>query len=298
VLGYRAMTGTKKNIEIVPATRVDEVLAKIPKFTMGYVAAIAFGAEGGPPRNVATVTAVQIAGGRFLVTARHVVDCPAAAELPWRLLVPVRDPAGRVPHRVWAAPQLVGISSGDVAWKSDVNDVAIIRAPSGLPLDFFDGEISARMTTKVRETWDDAAEQGAYRPFVTSGFPSFARTVGDHRADYGLLSLAGSIVHATRPSESRSPIINLNIGCRKMRPEWSSMPEAALFVRQLESAPEPLAGLSGAPIVLVTESAFHLVGIFVEGTRDLDAGRAVPWDAVQGEFLESLSIGTTRQIPR
>jgi hypothetical protein len=293
------MTGTKKNVEIVPATRVDEVLAPIPKFTMGYVAAIAFGAEGAPPRNVATVTAVQIAAGRFLVTARHVIDdCPAAAELPWRLLVPVRDRVGRVPHRVCAAPHLVGISRGDVVWKSDVNDVAIIRAPSGLPLDFFDGEVAARKATKVRETWDDAAEQGAYRPFVTSGFPSFARTVGDHRADYGLLSLAGSIVHATKPSESRAPIMNLNIDCRKMRPEWSSMPEAALFVQQLAGAPEPLAGLSGAPIVLVTESAFHVVGIFVEGNRELDAGRAVPWDAVHGEFLEPLSISTTIQIPR
>ena len=65
---------------------------------------------------------------------------------------------------------------------------------------------------------------------------------------------------------------------------------AAVFARQLDHSEVPLGGLSGAPVVVVTESAFHLVGIFIEGNQNLETGRAVPWDAVYSEYLDSLAL--------
>lgn len=280
----------KKTVPIVPSSRVDELLARIPQFTMRYVAAIAFGPEDGRPRNVATVTAVEMAGARFLVTARHVVDCDAATREPWKLLVPVRDQAGRVPHRMWAKPEFVPLKPSDVIWRSDANDVAVMRSPPRLALDFFDGGVAARKTTRVRETWDEAADQEAYRPVVTSGFPMFARLMGSEAAGFGLISLPGAIVHASRSGQSTMPIINLNLGCKKVKTEEVGGPEAVIFARQLDHSEVPLGGLSGAPVVVVTESAFHLVGIFIEGNQNLETGRAVPWDAVYSEYLDSLAL--------
>ena len=88
--------------------------------------------------------------------------------------------------------------------------------------------------------------------------------------------------------------LTLNIGCTTVREEYLAEPQGPLFARQLEDpTTEPLGGMSGGPVVIVTNSdGWFLGGILYEGRRPLESGFAVPWDAVHAEFLESLSIRT------
>src|SRR5437870_4962166 len=95
----------------MPADQVDSFLAPVPAFAMRYVVGIAFGNPGERPAAVASATAVEIAGGRFLATAKHVVESEAARREPWRLLIPRRDPCRNVPDRVIATPTIVQIDS-------------------------------------------------------------------------------------------------------------------------------------------------------------------------------------------
>src|SRR2546430_9356826 len=85
--------------KIVPGNEVDAVVAGIPPFSMHRCDSIAFGPPRERPRNLGTATVVNMFGGVFLVTAKHVVDSGPAKEFPWRLLVPARDSAGRIPDR-------------------------------------------------------------------------------------------------------------------------------------------------------------------------------------------------------
>jgi len=276
----------------MPADQIDSFLAPVPAFAMRHVVGIAFGNPGQRPRAVASATAVEIAGGRFLATAKHVVESEAARRDPWRLFIPRRNPRRNIPDRVVATPTIVQIDSSDVVWRSAENDVAILRAPADLGVDFFSGRAGAELTTRVRRSWDRLASRDAYFAAVITGFPSFARDSAGLGV-YGLISLAASLVGASRTDDrvGAASRFALNIGCTTVREEYLSEPQGPLFARQLEDpTSEPLAGLSGGPMVIVTNEARFLGGILYEGRRPLESGFAVPWDSVHAEFLESLSI--------
>src|ERR1700730_13418655 len=279
--------------KIIPRDQVDELLAPVPAFTEPRVAAIAFGPEKERPRKVDTVTAVRMAGAVFLVTARHVVDCDTARQLPWRLLVPPRYPRGRSIDRRPGAPGVFPVSSADVLWMSASSDVAVLRSPEGLEMESFDGDRAVAPARRARQTWDEAEAQEAYFATVVSGFPLFARDLAADKPLYGLISLPGFIVHANGPdAQVDKPRLTVNLGCEKMRPEWSSVPEAITFARQLfeDDGGRALAGMSGGPVVAVTDSGYHLVGILYEGTRALETGFAVPWDLIHAAFSDSLAL--------
>jgi len=267
---------------------------RTPAFVMPRVAAIAFGPEKERPRNLATLTGVTIAGGFFLVTAKHVVDCAAAQQFPWRMLLPGRDREERFVEGFALLPEVFPLSRTDILWKSPSSDVAILKAPSGLKMESFDGDRAVYLARQCRETWDVAATHDAYRMVAVAGFPSFARDLGPERPLYGLMSLPGFIVHANKTDAAgvSEPKLTLNLGCETLRPDWMSKPEAATFARQLEEDVEgrALAGLSGGPVVSVTDAGLQLVGILYEGTRVLATGLAVPWDVIHTAFSDSLGL--------
>ena len=60
----------------------------------------------------------------------------------------------------------------------------------------------------------------------------------------------------------------------------SLAPRVARWPSPCDIKGRALAGLSGGPVVSVTDAGRHLVGILYEGTRALAMGRAVPWDAL------------------
>ncbi len=66
------------------------------------------------------------------------------------------------------------------------------------------------------------------------------------------------------------------MGCTTMHPQWND---------------EPLAAMSGGPIVIAAATGFYLVGILSEGSKSLETGIAVPWDLIQTEFADSLVLG-------
>src|SRR6266850_1964979 len=162
--------------KIVPRNEVDAVVAGIPPFSMHRCVSIAFGPPRERPRNLGTATVVNMFGGVFLVTAKHVVDSVPAKKFPWRLLVPARDSAGRIPDRASLSPRAIPIDSSAVIWTSELNDVAVLRAPPELNTDSFDGELRAvAVARSARETWDQSAAQDAFQMVVITGFPSFGR---------------------------------------------------------------------------------------------------------------------------
>src|SRR4051812_3842174 len=166
---------TARDDGFLDGDQLDSFLAPVPKFAMRHVVGIAFGSPGQRPVAVASATAVEIADGRFLATAKHVIDSSAARAAPWRLLVPRRDTRRNVFDRVYLVPTLVPASSADVVWRSAQNDVALLKAPAEVDVDFFPGKAAAELTSRVRRQWDRMAEKGAYYAGVVTGVPSFAR---------------------------------------------------------------------------------------------------------------------------
>ena len=136
------MVGEATRSKIVPTGEVDAVVAEIPAFSMHRCVAIAFGPRQERPRNLGTAAVVKMLGSVFLVTAKHVVDSVPAREFPWRLLVPARDAAGRIPDRVSLPARAIPIDSSAVIWKSELNDAAVLRAPVDLQTDAFEGGAS------------------------------------------------------------------------------------------------------------------------------------------------------------
>jgi hypothetical protein len=260
-----------EDTKIVPRDRVDDWLSPVPAFTEPRVAAIAFGPRVERPRNVATVTVVTMAGAVFLVTAKHVIESDVARELPWRLLVPPRYSATPSVDRRPGPPLVFPLCAADVLWSSPSTDVAVLRSPEGLNMAAFDGDRAVKPARRARETWDAAAADDAYFMVVVSGFPSFARDDADQPL-YGLMSLPGFIVHANRPDpQIEAPRLVVNLGCEKMKPEWSSVPEAVTFARRLSEDLDgrALAGMSGGSVVAVSDSGYTSSGYF---TREI-----APW---------------------
>jgi len=281
--------------KIVPRNEVDTVVASIPPFSMHRCVSIAFGPPQERPRNLGTATVVKMFGGVFLVTAKHVVDSGPAKEFPWRLLVPARDSAGRIPDRASLSPRAIPIDSSAVIWTSELNDVAVLRAPPELHTDSFDGEPRAvAVARSARETWDQSAAQDAFQMVVITGFPLFGRNDQPDHIQYSLMSLPGFIVHAHKPGQNIDvPTFKLNLGCTTMHAQWQDEPLAAKFFAQLsaDDGGRALAGMSGGPVVIAADTGFYLVGILSEGSKALETGIAVPWDVIHAEFADSLVVG-------
>jgi hypothetical protein len=295
------MASAPATSKIVPRDEVDTVVAGIPPFSMHRCVGIAFGPqEERRPRNVATVTVVKMFGTPFLVTAKHVVDSGPAKEFPWRLLVPTRDAAGRIPDRKSLPPRVIPIDSSSVIWRSELNDVAVLRAPPDLHTDSFDGDSRAvAVARRARETWDETEAQDAYQMVTATGFPLFGRNDAPDHIHYSLMSLPGFIVHAHKPEQGiAAPTFKLNLGCTTMHAQWEDEPLAAKFFEQLveDEGGRALAGMSGGPVVIAAATGFYLVGILSEGSKMLETGIAVPWDVIHTDFGDSLVLGnaTTR----
>jgi hypothetical protein len=199
--------------KIVPNAEVDAVVAGIPPFSMHRCIGIGFGPqEERRPRNVATATVVKMFDTTFLVTAKHVVDSGPAKEFPWRLLIPARDAAGRIPDRESLPARAIPIDASAVIWKSEMNDVAVLRAPPDLHTDAFDGDSRAvAVARSARETWDESEAQDAYQMVSVTGFPLFGRNDEPDHIHYSLMSLPGFIVHAHKPDQNiEVPTFKLN----------------------------------------------------------------------------------------
>jgi hypothetical protein len=280
---------------VVPAHEVDAIVANIPSFNMHRCAAIAFGPQGEPrPRNVATITVVEMLGAVFLVTAKHVVESGPAKEFSWRLLVPQRDSSGRMPPNAVVPPLVFPLKPLDVLWTSQRNDAAILGAPEGMRIGRFDGEKGVEASKVARETWDVTADQDAYGMVVVTGFPIFARIEQPDHMHYSLMSLPGFVVHGHRPTDAiDAPTLSLNLGCTTIREEFRNEPIAAEFGAQLhaDEGGRGLAGMSGGPVTGVTDHGFRLIGILSQGSKALETGIAVPWDVIYTEFAESLVLG-------
>ena len=262
--------------KVLPREAIDQLLVPFPRWIATKVAALAFGPDGEKPRNVATVFCVEIESVVFLVTAKHVVECDSAREYPWWIVVPARDSSGFVSESPDAPPLVLRLPADSLAWSSPSLDVALIRPPHNHHLESFDGSAGAGVTTRLRGIWDEAAEKDAYRPVLISGFPNFAREVSKSRGDYRLVPLCAAVVNATRPAvESHEPpTLTLNIGLQTMRPEWLAEEGSAAMAARLANTnegPDPLGGLSGAPVVLATESALLVATERRIGTEPLTA---------------------------
>lgn len=291
-----AMVNSPATGKIVPRHEVDAVVAGIPPFSMHRCVGIAFGPqEERRPRNVATVTAVRMLGTAFLVTAKHVVESGPANEFPWRLLVPARDSAGRIPDRRSLPPRIIPMAPSAVIWKSASSDVAVLRPPPDLRTDAFDGDGRAvTVARRARESWDETEAQDAYQMVTVTGFPLFGRNNAPDHIHYSLMSLPGFIVHAHKPDQGiGAPTFKLNVGCTTMHAQWEGEPLAAKFFEQLveDEGGRALAGMSGGPVVIAADTGFYLVGILSEGSKALETGIAVPWDVIHSEFADSLVLG-------
>ncbi len=198
------------------------MVADIPPFSMHRCVAVAFGPRNERPRNLATATVVKMLGSTFLVTAKHVIDSDPARQLAWRLLVPARDAAGRVPHGASLPPRAIPIDPSAVIWKSEMNDVAVLRAPPDLHTDSFNGEERAvTVARRARETWDESEAQDAFQMVVVTGFPMFGRDDAADHIHFSLMSLPGFIVHAHKPDQNIDvPTFKINLRRTREGARW------------------------------------------------------------------------------
>lgn len=271
---------------IVPSSKIDDLLRPAPPFVGERVVAIALGEPGEKPDHVATASMVSLRGGRFLVTAKHVIETEAGEPRATTLLVVRRDAAGRLVDQWWARPGRMELGSDDIIWRAPDLDVAILRAPPGLNIPTFDGDLSVDISRKIARGWERYAELDAYVPVCVTGFPSFARELGSTRADYGMVPLPG-FIYGFNEARSRFAI---HLGCNEIRPNAFDS-KLELFQHQLNDPEiEPLGGLSGGPVVAVLENGMFLIGVLSEGRKSFELGYAVPWHTVHDKFSDALAL--------
>ncbi len=229
---------------------------------------LAVGGEGVPTVSRAAVAFVASGEGKYLVTAKHVLDGLWKKAALLRVLRPTRPNEPSIPDE-----HVVDRSA--LVWCSHSLDVAVLRAPATMATSsdvaWFSADRGRRQLTKLRQEWSPDVPSHL---LFASGFPNFGRIAGALNpglvAEFlGMLTLPAAIVDLKEALGGSQMAIELT----HTEPILASDadPVSRAFFRVLVENPAAtsvdLDGLSGGPLVLPAENGdAEIVGVISEGS--------------------------------
>lgn len=237
-----------------------------------------------------TVVFVKRGDGRFVLTAKHVVDGLFAR--PEKLIIiRAADPSGP------SLPIEHAVERGSLVWASDDLDLALLRAPDNLidarSVGWFDLDEGAHMVTILREWCNRGKElHGA----IVFGFPNFthmaAELIDETMAEIlSPTSVPADIADLKPTCDGRSKMV-LEITAAGPIPPADKSPLSRAAVDAVRANPpsesRDLGGFSGGPIIVadISGGGTALIGIVSEGTImngadfSLKMIRAIPIDEI------------------